>query len=432
MFLVIIQQTSFSDKILQKVKLILNDLGFSNSRADVWDRVLILLFIILLAYLSYLFFSKVLIRLVHYIVTHTKTKWDLYLYRRKFFQRLFGFIPPLVVFILLPLAFSSDFKRFLNFLELLINIYLTIIGAKILISMVEAAFDYYLMKNELAASPYKGVVDMSRMFIQAITILAIIGLILNMKLSAVITGLSAFAAILVLVFKDTLLGFIAGIQLTKNQMIRIGDWITVPNSKADGNIIEINILTVKIQNFDNTFVYVPCYTLLTAPFQNWNGMIDSGVRRVSKAIRIDVSTIIKPDEALLDKIYADPYVKSFLGEKEYASFLACRAPGNPDSDTNLSLFRSWLKSYMTVHPDITNEPYLIVRDLPADGAGLPIELMFFVNTTIWADYERIQSLTFEQIMMMIPRFGLRQFQFNIWAESDANLQKGILSDNSRP
>ena len=279
MFLEVIQKPPFSDIIFQKVKTLLTQLGFSGSRADMWDRIMVLIMIIIVAYLCYLLFSKLLIRIVHYIVTHTKTKWDLFLYNRKFFERLFEFIPPLMVLILLPLAFTSDYQKLLNILEIVINIYLTIIAARIAISILCAGFDYYLERHELTSSPYQGVVDMGRMIIQIVMVLVIVGLIMNMKLKEVITGLSAFAAVLILIFKDTLLGFIAGIQLAHNNMLKIGDWITVPNSNANGNILEINILTVKVQNFDNTFVYVPCYSLLTGSFQFLSGMTEAGVVR---------------------------------------------------------------------------------------------------------------------------------------------------------
>ena len=286
------------DKILDTAKKVLTDLGFSRYRADLWDRILVLAAIILIAYLSYIFFSKVVIKLIRYLISHSRLNVDRFLFERKFFHHLFGLIPPIIILFLLPLSFDTSYSKLLNIFDKAINIYLIFIFSRILISLIEAGFDYYLMRHDMATSPYKGAVEMARLFINCIMILTIVGVLMNLKLSNVLTGLSAFAAVLVLIFKDTLLGFIAGMQLAQNKMVKIGDWITVPNTNANGVVIEVNILTVRVQNFDNTLVYVPSYTLVTGSFQNWCGMVESGVRRISKSIYIDVTTIkaIQPEE----------------------------------------------------------------------------------------------------------------------------------------
>lgn len=420
MFVDVVPATPLPDEILKIAKHFLTSMGFSSSRADLWDRFLVLLTILFIAFLLYLLFNKVLIRIVHYIVTHTSTHWDIILYRRKFFHRVFGLIPPLVILLLLPLAFSSGYSKILSFLEKLINIYLTVISAKILISIIESAFDYYLMKHQMATSPYKGVVEMTRLFIQTIMLLAIIGIIMNLKLTGVLTGLSAFAAVLILIFKDTLLGFIAGLQLAQNNMVKIGDWITVPNTLANGTVTDINILTVKVQNFDNTYVYVPAYTLISSPFQNWDGMVQSGVRRIKKAILIDVSTIRRPDEDELNKVFADTTVSQYISADDYAQLQKDMKTHIPNIDTNLGLFRLWTRMFLVHHPNVTNDPYLIIHDLASDGTGLPVELIFFITTTDWNNYENIQSLIFEQIMSMLSHFDLRQFQFDQWTHAPEN------------
>ncbi|MEG1587556.1 MAG: mechanosensitive ion channel [Bacteroidales bacterium] len=410
----------FSDKVLKTARQALSDAGISPGQTDLWDRMLIFASILLLAFLIYLLFNKVLIRIVHNIVTHTTTRWDLILYNNKFFRRFFGLIPPITILLLLPLAFSSDYAKLLNWLEKGISIYVTIIFARILISALQSAFDYYLLKQDIKASPYKGVVEMGRLFIIIMACLIIAGVLMNIKISHVVTGLSAFAAVLVLVFKDTLLGFIAGIQLAQNKMIHIGDWITVPNTLANGTVTDISILTVCVQNFDNTLVYVPAYTLVTSSFQNWIGMSQSGVRRIKKSIILDVHSITRTTPEILEKVYADPLIQQYLTQEGLTSLEQDIKTDHKALQTNLGLFRVWVTLMLKEDEKVSNEPYLIIQDLPSDGAGLPLQFIFFINTTDWNLYEKIQSRIYEQMMSVLPEFGLRQFQFNQWVETSQN------------
>ena len=428
-----IPASNFSDKVLQGARQILSELGISPGRTDLWDRLLIFMMILLIAFLVYLLFNKLLIRVVHNIVSHTTTKWDLILYKNKFFRRFFGLIPPLVVLILLPLAFSSDYAKLLTWLEKGISIYVTIIFARILISLLQTAFDYYLLKQDITASPYKGVVEMGRLIIIVMACLTILGTLMNFKITQVITTLSAFAAVLVLVFKDTLLGFIAGIQLAENKMIHIGDWITVPNTLANGTVTDISILTVCVQNFDNTYVYVPAYTLVTNSFQNWIGMSKSGVRRIKKSIILDVHSITRTTPEILEKVYSDPLIQRYLSKEGLASLEQDIKTDRKALQTNLGLFRVWVTLMLQEDEKVSNEPYLIIQDLPSDGAGLPLQFIFFINTTDWDLYEKIQSRIYEQMMSVLPEFNLRQFQFNQWVEAPENpLKQKIDSGTSNP
>ena len=345
-------------------------------------------------------------------ISHSRLNVDRFLFERKFFHHLFGLIPPIIILFLLPLSFDTSYSKLLNIFDKAINIYLIFIFSRILISLIEAGFDYYLMRHDMATSPYKGAVEMARLFINCIMILTIVGVLMNLKLSNVLTGLSAFAAVLVLIFKDTLLGFIAGMQLAQNKMVKIGDWITVPNTNANGVVIEVNILTVRVQNFDNTLVYVPSYTLVTGSFQNWCGMVESGVRRISKSIYIDVTTIkaIQPEE--VDTFLSDKSIMRFLNSKNTTTFTNDKE--NPDMKTKLGVFRTWLSLYLESHPNVTDNPYKIIHSLPAVGSGMPIELIFFITTTDWEKFENIQSEIFEEIMCILPAFGLSQFQYTAY------------------
>lgn len=421
---------NFADKVLQAAKKLLADIGVVTTHTDLWERMLIFTAILLLAFLTYLLFNKLIIKVVHLIIDHTSHTLNRILYQNNFFRRLFGLIPPLLVLILLPLAFSNEYAKLLVWLEKGVSVYVSIIFARILISLLQTAFDYYLFKEDITASPYKGVVEMGRLIIIGMACLTIAGILMNFKITQVITTLSAFAAVLVLVFKDTLLGFVAGIQLAQNKMIHIGDWIVVPNTLANGNVVDISILTVCVQNFDNTLVYVPAYTLVTSSFQNWIGMSKSGVRRIKKAIVLDVHSLCRTTPELLSKVYADPLVQRYLTKEGIASFDEDRKTDPKALQTNLGLFRIWVTLMLREDEQVSPEPYIIIQDLPSDGAGLPLQLNFFINTTDWNAYEQAQSRIYEQMMSILPEFGLRQFQFNQWSEAPANPVLQKLNDAS--
>lgn len=418
-----ITQPTFGDKVLRVARGFLSDMGISPGHTDLWERLLIFAAILLLAFLIYLLFNKILIRLVHYLVNRTSKHWDHILYKNNFFYRIFGLIPPIFVLILLPLAFSNEYAKLLMWLEKGVSIYVTIIFARILISLLHTAFDYYLFKENITASPYKGVVEMGRLIIIVMACLAVAGILLNFKIMQVVTTLSAFAAVLVLIFKDTLLGFIAGIQLAQNKMIHIGDWIVVPNTLANGNVVDISILTVCVQNFDNTLVYVPAYTLVTNSFQNWVGMSQSGVRRVQKAIILDVHTICRTTPDLLAKVSADPIIQRYLTKEGLATLDQDIKTDQKALQTNMGLFRVWVRLMLMEDEQVNPQPYIIIQDLPSNGAGIPLQLSFFINTTDWNTYEKAQSRIYEQMMSVLPEFGLKQFQYNQWVEATST-QKG--------
>lgn len=405
--------SKFADKVLDTAKHLLADIGMSTTNGtDLWERLFIFTSIILIAFLLYLLFNKVLIHVVRIIVDHTDHQFDNMLFNNKFFHRIFGLLPPLLVDILLPLAFSSDYEKTLIWLQKGISVYAAIMVARILIALLQSIFDYYMFKENITASPYKGLVEMGRLIIIAMATLVVAGILLNFKIGQVVTTLSAFAAVFMLVFKDTLLGFVAGIQLATNKMVHIGDWIVVPNTLANGNVIDISILTVCVQNFDNTLVYVPAYTLVTNSFQNWIGMSDSGVRRIKKPILIDVYSITRTTPEMLNKIYADPLVQRYLTKEGLTTLEDDIKTDQQALQTNLGLFRVWVRLMLTEDKQVSPEPYMIIQIQPSEGSGLPLMLNFFINTTDWDAYERAQSRLYEQMMSMLPEFGLRQFQYD--------------------
>ncbi len=410
------ERETIADKTANIATTVLNHVGFSPSRADIWNRLLIFAVILIVAFLFHIFLDKVVVKVIHVMLKNLKLPWENYLYDHKLLNHIFELLPPFLVQALLPIAFTPEYKTLLSVFYKVISIYIVIIFAHIIISLIHSLFNYHLMKHHTFTSPYKGVVEMSKLVIICLSILVCISILVNIHVTNVITYISAFTAVLVLVFKDTLLGFVAGIQLAQNQMIKIGDWITVDGTSASGTIVDITILTVKIQNFDNTFVFVPAYNLIQNSFQNWAGMYQSGARRMDKAIYIDINTIAETTPDLIEKIKACDYVKKYISDDDYKQYLEFITNGSEAVSTNLGLFRIWIAMMFKADPAITNNFYQIVEDNPCLGCGLPLNMMFFVNTTDWVTYEAEQSRIFERLMKMMPYFNLKQFQFQSMVE----------------
>lgn len=278
--------------------------------------------------------------------------------------------------------------------------------------------------------PIKGLVQIAKIVLFLITTLFFLSLVLGKKPMYIITGLSALAAVFSLIFKDPILGFAASIQLTTNNLIKIGDWITVDSAGADGNILEISLVSVRVQNFDMTIVSVPTYDLISKPFKNWSGMYEAKARRIQRSIILDVDTIQFLDKKMLERLKKIDLLKGYLEEKEkeITEFNASRNVHenwlNGRHLTNLGTFRKYAELYLKSRPYVVaNDPTftLMVRQLPQNAMGLPLEIYCFLNTTVWTDYESLQSDIFDHLFSVLPEFGLYAYQ----QPSGRNLATGL-------
>ena len=278
--------------------------------------------------------------------------------------------------------------------------------------------------------PIKGLVQALKIIVFLATGLFIISLVLGRKPMYIITGLSALAAVFSLIFKDPILGFVASIQLTTNKMIKIGDWITVDSAGADGNIIDISLTCVRVQNFDMTIVSVPNYDLVSKPFKNWSGMYDAHARRVQRSILIDVDTVKFLDETLLARLKKIELLKDYLAQKEeeIADFNAKHNTQdsllNGRNLTNIGTFRKYAELYLASRPYVVSDDpslTLMVRQLKQEAQGLPLEIYCFLNTTVWTQYEGYQSDIFDHLFSVLPEFGLYAYQ----QPSGRNIALGI-------
>ncbi len=278
--------------------------------------------------------------------------------------------------------------------------------------------------------PIKGLVQAVKIVVFLGTGLLILSLLLGRKPMYIITGLSALAAVFSLIFKDPILGFAASIQLTTNKLIKIGDWITVDSAGADGNIIDISLTSVRVQNFDMTIVSVPTYDMISKPFKNWSGMYAAKARRIQRSILIDVDTVKFMDKEMLARLKKIQLLKDYLAEKE-TEITAFNAERNVQDNfingrhlTNLGTFRKYAELYLASRPYVVkNNPdfTLMVRQLKQESHGLPLEIYCFLNTTVWTQYESLQSDIFDHLFSVLPEFGLYAYQ----QPSGHNIAQGI-------
>lgn len=414
------QPTRLSEHLLVWVHDLLTRIGLDPER-DAWlDRLLIFLAILIIGTALHLLCRHAIIPIIGYTSRHSKIKWDGILLRRRFFHSTLDLLAPIVVLILLPLAVTPELGEIDILLTKSLAIYMTVLAKNILIALTGSAFDYYHLRNgKSTISPYKTALDMSAIFIKTLMVLCILGILLNLTLSGVVTILSAFAALLVLVFKDTLLGFIAGMVLLHNKMIKPGDWIVVTTPSASGQIEDINIMSIRIRAHDNTFYFIPTYNLVTRTFQNNAGMKESGVRRVDRILLLDLDSIRTLGQDELSSLGNHPELTGPLSSESRKIFTQTANEGAPNTETNLSLFRRWLYLYLGGLPNVSQDPYLMIRLLEISGKGYPVELMFFLKTTVWNEFETQQSAIAEQILLFLPIFGLHPFQLTGIAETES-------------
>lgn len=278
--------------------------------------------------------------------------------------------------------------------------------------------------------PVKGMVQAVKIVIFLITGLFILSLLLGRKPMYIVTGLSALAAVFSLIFKDPILGFAASIQLTTNNLIKIGDWITVDSAGADGNIIDISLTSVRVQNFDMTIVSVPTYDMISKPFKNWSGMYAAKARRIQRSIVIDVDTVKFLDREMFNRLKKIKLLTDYLVNKE-AEIKAFNAEHDVKENvlngrhlTNIGTFRHYAQLYLKSRPFVVSDDpafTLMVRQLKPEAQGLPLEVYCFLNTTVWTDYEALQSDIFDHLFSVLPEFGLYAYQ----QPSGRNIAQGV-------
>lgn len=368
--------------------------GIDPKIANTFDEMIIAALLVILAIgLDYLC-QAIFVGSMKKLAQHTHYQWDSLLLKRKVVHHLVHTIPGILVYALLPLAFIRG-KGLLLLSQKICAVYIVFALLLAINGFILVFLDMYNMRQGNKNRPIKGFMQVLQVLLFFIGGIVIIAILIGKSPASLFAGLGASAAILMLVFKDTILGFVAGIQLSANDMLRPGDWITVPGSNANGIVQEITLNTVKIQNFDNTISTIPPYTLVSASFQNWRGMVESGGRRVMKSIFLDLNTI---------KFCTPDMLNTFRKE---IPLLADYKPDEGVTPTNSQMFRVYVEKYLTSLPVVNTDLDLIISQLQSTEYGVPIQIYFFSRNKIWKEYERIQSDIFDHFFAMVPKFELK-------------------------
>jgi miniconductance mechanosensitive channel len=407
----------FFEEVEKKVPEFIQSLGLSENHAIIIYQILAYLVLAVLAYGVYKLTVLVLRNVVKPFTSMSKTYFDDLLIKNRFFRRLSFLAPAILVYYALD---SSLFihQPFSNFIIGVVTIFFYVIAALAFQSILSTVNDYYNRFHIAKDHPISGIIQVLKIIVYVIALLGMIGFVFDRDISSLLVGLGTLSAVLMLIFRDPILGFVGGLQLIFNKMIAIGDWITMPKYGADGAVMEINLTTVKVQNFDKTIITLPTYSLISDSFQNWRGMEDSGGRRIKRAINIDMDSVRFCDAEMLAKYKKITVINNYIVNKEEEiskynteNDIDPSVTINGRRQTNLGVFRQYLKAYLKKRADIHNDMTFLVRQLDPTEKGIPIQLYVFTTTIEWADYEDIQADVFDHVLAVIPEFGLRVFQF---------------------
>ena len=369
----------------------------------VWGNLLVgVLGMLLISYLMTQLFRYFVIPAVHKITARTKATWDDYLFNADMMRGFCRMIPPVVIYPLLPIVLQG-FPYLLVICGKVCLVYAVVRALQLVNTFLRSLYEYSNEHESLRNRPLKGIYQMINILAIGVGVILIISILIDRNATSILAGLGASAAVLMLIFRDSILGLVAGVQLSANDMLRPGDWITMSKYGADGYVVEVSLTTVKVQNFDKTITTIPPYALVSDSFQNWRGMWETGARRIKRSLYIDMNTVhfctLKEKEHFIKE--------GLLPESEREMKLV-----------NLQVFRRYVLQYIKEHPEINHELMQMVRQLQPTTEGLPIEIYCFAHTSDWVEYETLQSEEYETLqsdlfdylLAMIPQFNLRVFQ----------------------
>lgn len=389
--------------------------GLSPDNAEGIDQWVVLALILAIGIGTDLLIRMLLLRVVRRIVLKTKVTWDDILFDDKVLRRLSHIVTPVLVFLILPIAFPQESEP-MTLLLRLVAIAIVIAVVRFINALLGAVFLLMNNRPEWEGKPLKGLLQTGQFIAVLVAVILSFSILLNRSPAIFLTGLGASAAVVMLIFKDSILGFVSGIQLSANNMLKVGDWISMPKYGADGTVEEVTLNTVKVRNWDNTITTLPPYLLVSDSFQNWQPMRDSGGRRVKRSINIDMTSIRFCTPEMLERYSRIELLRDYIAATQQ-QVEACNRNLSPEErllggehQTNIGVFRNYLNLYLKQHPRINRNMLILVRQLQPADTGLPIELYFFTDTVDWIPYEGIQSDIFDHVLAVVPEFDLRVFQ----------------------
>ncbi|BDX07981.1 mechanosensitive ion channel family protein [Planctobacterium marinum] len=348
------------------------------------------------------------------LLFNNKPHWNNTLHQYKFFKRLAHVAPAICLHVSAPYFLHEEFIG-LVLVTKLSSIYLIVVIVRAIFSVfnsIQAIYDNSRYANRV---PINGFIQVAKLILSVATILLIVSQLLDKSPTLLLSGLGALTAIIILLFRDTILGFVSGINIVANRTVANGDWIEMPAYNADGTVLAVGLTTVKVRNWDKTISTIPTYALMNESLKNWRGMQESGGRRIKRAIHIDIDSVTFCDDELQEKLMQIPLVRDDLLklQEQLNTHTSERVPVKSlyvEKMTNIGIFRKYVESYLKHHPRISQDMTLIVRQLPPGPTGLPLEIYCFTNDTNWVNYEGIQSDIFDHCIAILPEFNLKPFQ----------------------
>jgi miniconductance mechanosensitive channel len=387
--------------------------GVNQSVAEFLSTLSLLVISLAVGFVFYFIVKNIVIKIFTVFAKKSKTKWDDAIIEHKVFNRLALIVPALVLKWFAP-SFPGG------------QVWIGRITHSFIIFCVVLAFDKFLnVVNDIyrrfeisKTKPIKGYLQIVKIFVYIIAFVIIISVLLDRSPLVLLGGIGAATAVLLLIFHNTILGFVAGIQLTENDMIRLGDWIEMPSRNADGDVVDISLHTVKVQNWDKTITTIPTQALISESFKNWRGMSETGGRRIKRCIYIDMTSIRFCNEEMLERFRKIKYIQEYIDNKVADITRHNRELGIDDNSsivngrhlTNIGTFRAYVSAYLANHPKIHKGLISMVRQLEPSDKGLPMEIYCFTATTAWVEYESIQADVFDHILAVVPQFDLRIYQ----------------------
>jgi len=390
--------------------------GMTEPTANFIGITATIILILLLAYASYWITKRYMVHAIEIIFQRSKNTWDDALVQHGFVRRLSLLMPIIVVYmsadLMLPgQAMTSElFKR-------LAMVFFVFAGVWMLDAILLAIREIYNKSDVSIRRPIRGYLDGIKIIAYAMAGIFIVSILTGKSPWGVLSILGGFTVVLMLVFKDTILGFVASIQLSGHDMVRVGDWIEMPNYGADGDVINVTIHTIKVRNWDKTITTIPTYSLVSDAFKNWRGMSESGGRRIKRALHIDMSSIKFCTDEMLERFRKFDLIKHYITEKQKEIAIYNKEhTSNPEQlingrrQTNIGVFRAYIIAYLKNHPKIHQSMTFLVRHLEPTQYGLPVQIYVFSNDQVWANYEAIQADVFDHLLAAVPEFDLRLFQ----------------------
>jgi len=400
----------------------------TDATAQILGLVIAALYLAILAWAANFAAKRFITSVVHPLIHKTGAKWDDELAKNCVLIRFSHIIPAAIIHIFTPILFEGH-AQIIAFCEKAVNTYLIVIALLIIDGVLNFCRSIWDQLSVGKRFPAKSFIQAMKLVINLVGCIFILSVILEKSPLVFFSGLGAITAILLLIFKDAILGLVAGFQLSVNNMVMVGDWIEMPARGADGDVIDVSLTTVKVQNWDKTVTTIPTYALITDSFKNWRGMSESGGRRIKRSLNIDVRTIQFADETLLNRFKGIRILRPYLKEKLEDVQKHNEDVGDDLSElingrrlTNVGTFRAYCVAYLRNHPKIHQSGMtLLVRQLAPTEKGLPIELYAFSNDIAWGNFEDIQGDIFDHLLSILPEFELSAFQ----APSGADVEKAL-------